>query len=74
MSRLYRGRKLLQRALYDYAVEEGIIDPRRVPRETVLAEAATGTAGPAGPVARAVDLDSYRKKRTAREGGGHDPS
>jgi RNA polymerase sigma-70 factor (ECF subfamily) len=71
MSRLYRGRKLLQRALYDYAVEEGIIDPKRIPRETIMAEAATGTAGPAGPAARPVDLDSYRKKREAGgEGGG----
>ena len=71
MSRLYRGRKLLQRALYDYAVDQGIIDPKRVPRETVMADGgATGTAGPSGPVARAVDLDAYRKKRATREGGG----
>jgi RNA polymerase sigma-70 factor (ECF subfamily) len=27
MSRLYRGRRLLQRALHDYAVEQGIIKP-----------------------------------------------
>ncbi len=28
MSRLYRGRRLLQRALHDYAVEQGIIRPK----------------------------------------------
>ena len=27
MSRLFRGRRLLQRALHDYAVEQGIIKP-----------------------------------------------
>jgi RNA polymerase sigma-70 factor (ECF subfamily) len=32
MSRLYRGRRLLQRALHDYAVEQGIIKP--VPAES----------------------------------------
>jgi RNA polymerase sigma-70 factor (ECF subfamily) len=28
MSRLYRGRKILQELLYDYAVEQGIIQPQ----------------------------------------------
>jgi RNA polymerase sigma-70 factor (ECF subfamily) len=32
MSRLYRGRRILQRHLYDYAVEQGIIDPVKVER------------------------------------------
>lgn len=32
MSRLYRGRRILQRHLYDYAVEQGIIDPVKVAR------------------------------------------
>lgn len=58
MSRLYRGRKILQRLLYDYAVEEGIIAPR-----------ATGSGPP--PAAREttdeaaepVDLEAYRRKR-----------
>ncbi len=27
MSRLHRGRKLLQKALYDYALERGIVRP-----------------------------------------------
>ncbi len=29
MSRLFRGRRLLQKALYDYAVAEGVITPER---------------------------------------------
>jgi RNA polymerase sigma-70 factor (ECF subfamily) len=39
MSRLYRGRRLLQRALHDYAVEQGIIKPvarlAEVPADTI---------------------------------------
>jgi RNA polymerase sigma-70 factor (ECF subfamily) len=49
MSRLYRGRKILQKLLYDYAVEQGIVDPARTPRE---AEAAN-----------TVDFQAYRRKR-----------
>jgi RNA polymerase sigma-70 factor (ECF subfamily) len=79
MSRLYRGRKLLQRALYDYAVEQGIIDPRRVPRETVIepgAEPAVVTGGgvAAAAAGNTVNLDSYRKRRAVKQGGGHDSS
>lgn len=29
MSRLFRGRRILQKHLYDYAVREGIVDPER---------------------------------------------
>ncbi|MCC7386794.1 MAG: sigma-70 family RNA polymerase sigma factor [Deltaproteobacteria bacterium] len=32
MSRLFRGRRILQKHLYDYAIREGVIDP---PREAV---------------------------------------
>ena len=49
MSRLYRGRKILQKLLYDYAVEQGIVDPARTPRE----------ADPANT----VDFQAYRRKR-----------
>jgi RNA polymerase sigma-70 factor (ECF subfamily) len=53
MSRLYRGRRILQRHLYDYAVEQGIIDPTKVERP-----------------ADAVDLDSYRRKKSGSQGSG----
>lgn len=49
MSRLYRGRRLLQRALHSYAVEQGIIKP---------VAAASGGA-PAGT----IDLGAWRKDR-----------
>lgn len=54
MSRLFRGRKLLQRLLHDYAVEQGIL-----PAGTPPADAADAAAP--------LDLASYRRKR--HEGG-----
>jgi RNA polymerase sigma-70 factor (ECF subfamily) len=51
MSRLYRGRKILQKLLYDYAVEQGIVDPVRTPREGE------------NDAANTVDLQAYRRKR-----------
>jgi RNA polymerase sigma-70 factor, ECF subfamily len=53
MSRLYRGRKILQKLLYDYAVEQGIVDPARTPREVHAAASAANT----------VDFEAYRRKR-----------
>jgi RNA polymerase sigma-70 factor (ECF subfamily) len=58
MSRLYRGRKLLQKLLYDYAVESGIIHG---------AQGRTASETPAKSPAEVVDLDGFRKLR--REGG-----
>ena len=58
MSRLFRGRKMLQRLLYDYAVEQGIINP------TTATPAAADEPGVAAP----VDLDAYRRKRRDGEG------
>jgi RNA polymerase sigma-70 factor (ECF subfamily) len=55
MSRLYRGRKILQGLLYDYAVEQGIVqEPSKVPAS--------------GKTATTVDLAAYRRKRTEGEG------
>ena len=54
MSRLYRGRKILQGLLYDYAVEQGIITDAR---------GAAGRARSAKAPPRTVDLDAYRRKR-----------
>jgi RNA polymerase sigma-70 factor (ECF subfamily) len=53
MSRLYRGRKILQGLLHDYAVEQGIIAP----------EKAGGDANGAP-----LDLDAYRRQRAGGEG------
>jgi len=52
MSRLHRGRRLLQRQLVDYAVEAGIRGAARLKRE----EAAQGT----------TDLEEYRRRQTGR--------
>src|SRR5450432_2719279 len=66
MSRLYRGRKLLQGLLYDYAVEQGVIDPARVPRQEVE-EVVNQPAH-----ANTVDMAAYRRKRAGNgEGSGH---
>jgi len=47
MSRLFRGRKILQTLLHDYAVEQGII------------QEAASAADPAAP----VDIAAYRRRR-----------
>jgi RNA polymerase sigma-70 factor (ECF subfamily) len=56
MSRLYRGRKILQGLLYNYAVEQGIIAP-------AAAQAPAAEAG--APSSSPVDLEAYRRKRAA---------
>ncbi|MEP6655387.1 MAG: sigma-70 family RNA polymerase sigma factor [Myxococcales bacterium] len=72
MSRLYRGRKMLQRLLYDYAVEQGVIDPARVPRQPEEEAAPKSSSQPQALPANTVDLDTYRRKRGgAGEGSGH---
>jgi RNA polymerase sigma-70 factor (ECF subfamily) len=60
MSRLYRGRKILQGLLYGYAVEQGIIP--------AVATAATRSGGEAST----VDLAAYRRQRDGQ--GGKDVS
>ena len=50
MSRLYRGRKILQRLLHDYAVEQGILKEGGAP----VPEKKAGDP---------VDLASYRRKK-----------
>jgi len=65
MSRLYRGRKMLQQLLYKYAVEQGIID------------AGSGrhiapAAGAAGADAAPIDIRAYRRRqgRGGKDGEG----
>jgi RNA polymerase sigma-70 factor (ECF subfamily) len=55
MSRLYRGRRLLQKKLYNYALEQGYIRPAEE-------EEAPAPAGDAAE-GRLADLSSYRLKR-----------
>jgi RNA polymerase sigma-70 factor, ECF subfamily len=57
MSRLYRGRKMLQKLLYSYALEQGIVKPDSQSDEDSEAQA----------VDAPLDLDSYRR-RTGRGG------
>jgi RNA polymerase sigma-70 factor (ECF subfamily) len=58
MSRLYRGRRLLQKRLHDYAVESGIIRGQQGGSEAEVAGKAE---------AQVVDLDGFRKMK--QEGG-----
>ena len=62
MSRLYRGRKMLQKLLYSYALEQGIVKPDASPTER-RRQAKTRRHAVDAP----LDLDSYRR-RTGREG------
>jgi RNA polymerase sigma-70 factor (ECF subfamily) len=71
MSRLYRGRKILQRLLYDYAVHAGIVTPGKDAAsggEVAPAPDATPGAG-AGTGAGTIDLASYRQKKHHTGGG-----
>src|SRR3954471_6399316 len=56
MSRLFRGRKILQGLLHDYAVEQGIIQ----------AQPGEGAADGAAP----VDMAAYRRRRDQGQGSG----
>jgi RNA polymerase sigma-70 factor, ECF subfamily len=68
MSRLYRGRKILQGLLYDYAVEQGIIDGAKANAKILVAAEAHVDAGGAPEAAPPVDMAAYRRKRQGREG------
>ena len=70
MSRLYRGRKILQGLLHKYAVDQGII-PSSQPAPAVDAgEAGAAAAGDDAQAASSapVDMAAYRKRRQAGEG------
>jgi len=75
MSRLYRGRKILQGLLYEYAVEQGIISASAASRDGEVgagAGAATDGAAREGsePAARTLDLDAFRRQGRGGGGGG----
>jgi RNA polymerase sigma-70 factor (ECF subfamily) len=64
MSRLYRGRKILQGLLYDYAVEQGII-----PSGAAVADGASAGKNSESAAAQTLDLDAFRRqKRAGRDG------
>ncbi|MFO0553678.1 MAG: sigma-70 family RNA polymerase sigma factor [Polyangiaceae bacterium] len=58
MSRLHRGRKLLQKRLYDHAVALGIVDPNKPARTSTTNEAESSDKTP-------TDLTAYRNRRRA---------
>ena len=66
MSRLYRGRKILQRLLFKYAVDQGVISADRA-----LPDGAGPADAPPAAVAggTTIDLDSFRRKRAGGGGG-----
>ncbi len=57
MSRLFRGRKLLQKLLYGYALEQGIVKPAAAPPPSGAQSPPTDT------VDAPLDLASYRRAR-----------
>jgi hypothetical protein len=65
MSRLYRGRKMLQQLLYKYAVEQGIIKA-----DAPFGASSDPSAGGADPAADTIDLASYRRSQRAKGRGG----
>jgi RNA polymerase sigma-70 factor, ECF subfamily len=75
MSRLFRGRKMLQKLLYSYALEQGIVKPTSTPPGDLDLEKtsleATGRAGSdeAHSDNPPLDLASYRRAK-ARKGEG----
>jgi RNA polymerase sigma-70 factor (ECF subfamily) len=67
MSRLYRGRKILQGLLYEYAVEQGIISPA-----ADQGEAETGKSSKSAEPAHTLDLEAFRRQKRGGRGGGGD--
>src|SRR5204862_2827363 len=61
MSRLYRGRKILQRLLHDYAIEQGNLRKDSAAPDANPTVAAENTTQP-------VDLDAYRRSKKGTEG------
>jgi RNA polymerase sigma-70 factor (ECF subfamily) len=63
MSRLYRGRKILQRLLHDYAVEQGILRKESAAPDANTTQPAVAAANTTQP----VDLDAYRRSKKSTE-------
>jgi len=69
MSRLYRGRKLLQGLLLNYAVEQGILEPSSQSEGSDNNAASGASRQKAHESDEPVDLNEYRKKHQANPGG-----
>jgi RNA polymerase sigma-70 factor (ECF subfamily) len=65
MSRLFRGRKMLQKLLYSYALEQGIVKPGSAPATTASDADASGGAD-SGHGNAPLDLDSYRRAKARK--------
>jgi RNA polymerase sigma-70 factor (ECF subfamily) len=59
MSRLFRGRKILQKLLYRYAIEQGIVKPD---------QASEGADGGSQAADAPVDLNDYRRNHSQKKG------
>jgi RNA polymerase sigma-70 factor (ECF subfamily) len=64
MSRLYRGRRILQRRLHEYAVAQGIVRPAPAANDAAPAQ------GAAEPAAEGVPVTSLSQWRERRRGSG----
>jgi RNA polymerase sigma-70 factor (ECF subfamily) len=64
MSRLYRGRRLLQQKLREYAEQEGLIQPQ-ADADPAAAEA---PASPASQSEDVINLTAYRRRRASGAG------
>jgi RNA polymerase sigma-70 factor (ECF subfamily) len=62
MSRLFRGRKMLQKLLYSYALEQGIVKPGSAP----AADADVAGGPESGKGNAPLDLDSYRRAKARK--------
>jgi RNA polymerase sigma-70 factor (ECF subfamily) len=67
MSRLYRGRRMLQKLLYEYAIESGIIKVNPPATGSSEPNSAPASQRPASNPAEVVDFEMFRKQR---KGGG----
>lgn len=64
MSRLYRGRKILQGLLHQYAVDQGIIpDAQRPDAQRAIAEGGHGGGESIAQSEAPVDIAAYRRRR-----------
>jgi RNA polymerase sigma-70 factor (ECF subfamily) len=59
MSRLYRGRKMLQQLLYGYAVEQGIIKSGAPAEDTLVSKSGERPTSDAP-----IDIRAYRRKQS----------
>jgi RNA polymerase sigma-70 factor (ECF subfamily) len=64
MSRLHRGRRLLQTKLRDHAIALGILKENDLPASTRQQSSPSLSAGPHGP-SQPTDINEYRSKRRA---------